>query len=199
MAASERLRRGPTGVDRMARRAPRRPERARRRLPVVPATLRRPLRRRRVPEGPRTRRRAPALGHAARRSRSRRVDARPSRALRRGDARRGHRRRHVRRHLRRPPRARRRTGVVGIAFLRPRRSRGARRGDHSLDSRRASALERDADIRSRDVHPSSARGPLRDEARRARRGAVRVGSTPRRPDGQGVRRARAGTSPALDG
>ena len=72
----------------MARRAPRRPERARRRLPVVPATLRRPLRRRRVPDGPHPRRRAPALGHAARRSRSRRVDARPSRALRRGDARR---------------------------------------------------------------------------------------------------------------
>jgi thiosulfate/3-mercaptopyruvate sulfurtransferase len=41
-------------------------------------------------------------------------------------------------------------------------------------------------------------GPLRDEARRARRGAVRVGSTPRRPDGQGVRQA-SGHIPALDG
>ena len=54
-------------LDGVARGAPRRSVGAGRRLPLVPASVRRPVRRRRVPSGPHPRRGAPAVGHAARR------------------------------------------------------------------------------------------------------------------------------------
>ncbi len=85
MSPDDRL--GPSRHHRVARRAPRRRPRAGRRLPVVPATVRRALRRRRVPSGPHPRRRAPAMGHPARRPRPAGEHARPARALRGRDER----------------------------------------------------------------------------------------------------------------
>ena len=102
------------------------------RLPLVPAAVRRALRRRRVPRRPHPRCRPSAMGHPARRPRPAGVAARRSRAFRRGDGDGRDRRRSLRRDLRRPPRAGGVTGVVGVAGVRPRVRRRARRRHHGV-------------------------------------------------------------------